>query len=135
MSTRISSLIALTLLAGCGERAPQSQATTEQANGAALVSAAAMPDSSVRCAHQGEPLAANCGFDVARSERGLELTIRHPDGAFRRLIVANDGHDIVAADGAEPVVVNRAGGDRIELALGGDRYQLPATLGGAPARP
>ena len=59
---------------------------------------------------------------------GLILTIRHPDGGFRRLLVTKDGRGVVAADGAEPATVSVEGGDGILVAVGGDTYRLPATV-------
>jgi hypothetical protein len=59
---------------------------------------------------------------------GLILTVRHPDGGFRRLLVTKDGRGVVAADGAEPATVSVEGGDGILVAVGGDTYRLPATV-------
>lgn len=88
------------------------------------------------CARNGSSdFARVCTLDRSTSAAGLILTMRHPDGAFHRLLVTKDGRGIVAADGAERAVVSVIGDDRIEVALGGDRYQLPATVKGrgAPA--
>lgn len=59
---------------------------------------------------------------------GLILTIRHPDGGFRRFRVTTDGRGVVAADGAEQATVTVEGGDGILVAVGGDTYRLPATV-------
>jgi len=56
------------------------------------------------------------------------LTIRHPDGGFRRLTVTSDGRGVVAADGAAAAVVQVVGDNRIEVSVGEDRYRLPATV-------
>ena len=56
------------------------------------------------------------------------LTIRHPDGGFRRLRITADGRGVIAADGAEPARVSVIGPADIEVAVGGDRYRLPATV-------
>jgi hypothetical protein len=58
----------------------------------------------------------------------IRLTIRHPGGGFRRLIATRDGRGVVAADGAEPASVTIAGEDLIEVAVGTDRYLLPARV-------
>ncbi|WP_232318504.1 hypothetical protein [Sphingomonas sp. TDK1] len=58
------------------------------------------------------------------------LILRHPDGGFRRLRI--DGNSLSAADGAEPAMVRRHGGE-VELTIGGMRYRLNgkgATAGG-----
>ena len=74
---------------------------------------------------------------VERSDSpgGLVLTIRHPDGAFRRLRVTKDGRGVVAADGAEPAAVRIIGADRIAVTVAGERYELPATVKGNGGKP
>ena len=84
------------------------------------------------CAHADEALAANCTIDRQAGQDRLTLTIRHPDGAFRRLAVATDGRGVVAADGAEPARVTVFDPATIEVAIGGDRYRLPATVRAGP---
>ena len=69
-----------------------------------------------------------CTLERSASAEGLTLTIRKPDGGFRRLLVTGDGRGVTAADGAEPAIVSVAGENRIEVAIGGDRYRLPATV-------
>jgi hypothetical protein len=69
-----------------------------------------------------------CSVERQESDRGLVLTIRHPDGGFRRLLVTKDGHGVVAADGAQPAQVTLVGNNEIEVALGDDVYRLPATV-------
>jgi hypothetical protein len=56
------------------------------------------------------------------------LTLRGPNGSFRRLAVTRDGHGVRAADGAEPATVAIAGKDLIEVSIGSDRYRLPARI-------
>lgn len=86
-------------------------------------------DGRIVCARSGsDDFARVCTLERATSSAGLELIVRHPDGAFHRLLVTTDGRGIVAADGAERAVVTVIGDDRIEVALGGDRYRLPATV-------
>jgi hypothetical protein len=60
--------------------------------------------------------------------RDILLTIRSPDGSFRRLVVTRDGRGVMAADGAEPAAVAIVGKDLIEVSIGGDRYRLPARV-------
>lgn len=69
-----------------------------------------------------------CAVERTSGPDGLVLTIRHPDGGFRRLLVTKDGRGVVAADGAEPATVTVEGGDGILVSIGGDNYRLPATV-------
>ena len=126
MYTRISSTLVLLALAGCGEgettdgaaAAPQATAAAAQADGAGRVP----------CAEHGAALARTCTVEREEGDHGLILTLRHPDGGFRRLLVTRDGRGVVAADGAERARVRVLGSDRIEVKLGDARYQLPATV-------
>ncbi|WP_340315401.1 hypothetical protein [Rhizorhabdus argentea] len=68
-----------------------------------------------------------CTVDRMRSPDGVVLTARMPDGGFRRLLVVKDGRGVIAADGAEPVVV-KPGKDSIDVAAGGAVYRLPARI-------
>lgn len=130
MSTRISDAVlpaALLLLTACNgglvpdkvaeKRAEEHKQAIEDAEG------------KVECAAPGSAsFAYDCAIDRVQTQDGLFLTLRHPDGGFRRLLVTTDGRGVVAADGAEPAVVTPLGPDRIEVALGGARYRLPATV-------
>lgn len=69
-----------------------------------------------------------CAVDRAQSPEGLTLTLRGPSGSFRRLLVTKDGRGVVAADGVEQATVTPLGSDRIEVAIGGERFRLPATV-------
>ena len=71
-----------------------------------------------------------CTIEQEDSEQGRVLIVRKPDGGFRRLLVADDGRGVVAADGAEPARVTIVADDRIEVSLGGDTFLLPATVRG-----
>ena len=82
----------------------------------------------IECAIGGGVFEAACAVDRAQSPEGLTLTVRSPSGSFRRLLVTQDGRGVVAADGVEQAVVTPLGPDRIEVAIGGDRYRLPATV-------
>jgi hypothetical protein len=73
--------------------------------------------------------AANCTLESAPSADGSVLTLRKPDGGFRRLLLADDERGLVAADGAEQPGVALLPDGRIEVALGGDRFRLPAMAG------
>ena len=134
MSTRISEKPPVTpalvaagalLLTACQERAADTQVLAKvEANQAAE----AADDGRVNCAPGGATAFARvCEIERAESERGMILTVRHPDGGFRRLLVTKDGRGVVAADGAEPAQVTLVGQDEIEVAIGDDHYRLPAT--------
>ena len=94
-------------------------------------------DARIECAMAGaETFARVCSLEQLTGEDGPTLTIRNPDGGFRRLLVTRDGRGVVAADGAEPAAVSIIADNRIEVDIGGDRYRLPATVKGGqpPAR-
>ena len=69
-----------------------------------------------------------CTIERSDTAEGRLLTLRKPDGGFRRLLVATDGRGVVAADGAEQAIVTILGDRRIEVAIGGDSFRLPATV-------
>ncbi len=89
--------------------------------------ASAPPEDRIECALAGaEQFAAECAIERS----GEVLTVRHPDGGFRRLTIATDGRGVVAADGAVPAAVEVIAGNRIQVTLDQDRYRLPATVRG-----
>ena len=117
MSTRTSEYLlaaALLVLSGCGQNEEKTLAKVDPK----------APDT-VLCQLAGAPTAQ----PVCRSEvAGKLLTIRHPDGGFRRFRIVTDGHGLVAADGSEPAQVTITDHDRIAVQVGNDRYDLPATV-------
>ena len=133
MSTRISSVIFLPLLlAACGKQATDGNVL---ARVEAQQRSDAENDGRIVCAQHGSAgFARVCTVDRVAGAAGLVLTVSHPDGSFHRLLVTKDGRGVVAADGAEKAVVTVLGPGSIEVALGGDRYRLPATVKGAKAR-
>jgi hypothetical protein len=70
----------------------------------------------------------SCLVERSKGPDGLRLTVRHPDGGFRRLQVTTDGRGVVAADGAEAAGVTISDKKQIEVNIAGDRYRLPATV-------
>ena len=132
MSMRISSAALLALvLAGCDVTPGETLAEAE-----ANQRAASEAKGEIICAQSGSSdFARVCTVDRETSDAGLILTLRHPDGAFHRLLVTKDGRGVVAADGAERAIVTVLNRDLIEVALGGDRYRLPATVGASAAKP
>lgn len=124
---RLPCLLPLLLaLVACGQANTDTQVLAQVG---ASQSAEAADNGRVQCAPAGgAAFARNCEIERTETERGMVLTIRHPDGGFRRLLVTSDGRGVVAADGAEPAVVTLLGKDEIEVALGDDHYRLPVTL-------
>ena len=115
-------LIALLLLGGCGQPDDVMRAAEKQA-----------ADSSgrIECAlARAAEFTRACTVDRIKAEDGLELTVRHPDGGFHRLLVTKDGRGLIAADGAEEAIVSVSGPHQIDVAIAGDRYRLPATVKG-----
>ncbi len=122
---RISVAASLLLLASCGDP----DAATERALEAAGEKAA--DDGRIECAVEDEAAFERvCTMERLKGPEGTTLTIRHPSGGFRRLLVTTDGRGVVAADGADPAIVSVVSDDLIEVSLAGDRYRLPATIKG-----
>ena len=102
-------------LAGCDRAAPQFGAPRDDGN-------------RIECRFGGlEQFERSCTYE-REGERSEIIVIRKPDGGFRRLRIVSDGRGVVAADGAEPARVTILTGDQIEVAIGGDRFRLPATM-------
>jgi hypothetical protein len=119
---RISSAVLLTLgLAACGrQNAPVETVENTVAQPTA--------DDRIECAAAGAAFARDCTVERMQTAEGLILTVRHSDNGFHRLLVVNDGRGVIAADGAEAAKVTILGDGRIEVAIGGYRYRLPATV-------
>ena len=82
----------------------------------------------VQCAPAGESAFARaCAVERSREGEVLFLTVRHPDGGFRRFEVLSDGRGLAPADGAEPAQSRIVEGV-LEVAVGSDRYRFPATV-------
>ncbi|HEU0044701.1 hypothetical protein [Sphingomonas sp.] len=113
---RISSLLLLLPLAACGQPEQEQARAAEQR---AVAEAPKFP-----CAHGGGDLVAECTAERTRTAQGWILTLRHPDGHFRRLAVSADGQSVASADGAQPATVER-GANGIEVTIAGDHYRLP----------
>jgi hypothetical protein len=126
-----ASFLPLLLLFACTERDP---AAEEKAAVAEQKSAAKASEDGIDCAVGGEQAFERACL-VERDDGGT-LTIRHPDGGFRRLLITEDGRGVMAADGAAPTQVQVVGGNIIEVTVEEDRYRLPATIksGQPPAR-
>ena len=125
MSTPTSRIVLLALaiaLTGCGARKPV-PAPSASVNAAASIS----------CALKGgSDFAPQCSVDETATDQGTVLTLRHPDGGFRRLLITHDGRGVIASDGAEAAKVTVLDNGMIEVAIGGARYRLPAGVGPLP---
>lgn len=86
-------------------------------------------DKLIPCAKGNAPLESACSIEIAKRPDGPLVTVRNPDGGFHRLLVTRSGRGVIAADGAQQAVMTPVDAATIEIAIGGDRYRLPATLG------
>lgn len=121
---RISSLLPLLALAACGPAEPDAPP------GGGFKHEVTEADK-LDCAQGANaPMKRECVYEQTNSPDGPVLTLRFPNGAFHRLLVTSDGRGVIAADGAEPAKVSVIGNGRIAVAIGGDRYELPATVKG-----
>lgn len=84
-------------------------------------------DDRIACALHG---AVQFARDCVVERRGASIVIHHPDGAFRRFDVGASG-SLTTADGADDAVTTTSNGVT-ELAVGKDRYRLPAVQDHAP---
>lgn len=116
--------VALSLLLAACSSEPEDQTT----NSAAAPSPG-QPDRRIECrSGDAEPFARACSIETFDSAEGRLVTVRKPDGGFRRLRIGSDGHGIAAADGAEQVRVANLRDGRILVSIGGDHFRLPGTV-------
>lgn len=81
-------------------------------------------DSLIDCAIGKGDWSRACGVE----REGDMLTLRHPDGGFRRLRIVQDGRGLVSADGAEDAKLTIIDKGLVEVTIGIDQYRLPATV-------
>lgn len=110
MSLRISSPLALVLLAACGgaESPPPTGETVDCAIGA------------------GSDLGSDCTLERVAGTR--EIVIHHPDGGFRRFVTDAASGSVAPMDGAEPMVPQPGEAGAVQFAVGEDRYSISADL-------
>ena len=70
----------------------------------------------------------DCTMERIASTDGETLVLGRADAGYQRFRVATDGRGVVAADGAEQARVSIVEDGLIEVAVGQDRYRLPATM-------
>lgn len=123
MTRGVIAAAALLALTGCNGDA----AKTGSNGSAAQAEAPPVDDGKADCiTGDAEQWARDCLIE----RNGHILTIRHPDGGFRRFRLLADGRGLEAADGAERASVQISGRRQIEVATGGERYRLPAQIVG-----
>jgi hypothetical protein len=128
MISKRGAILPLLLLAACN-RAPDNG---ELAEAEARGSREAAEDGRIECALEGTKLFdRTCTVEEMSSEGGAILVVGRSNVGYRRLQIATDGRGVVSADGAEPAKVSIVGDNVIEVAIGNDRYRLPANTGGA----
>jgi hypothetical protein len=84
---------------------------------------------------RGEPFACNiagvtgqtCKLERSHAGNSVQFVVHHPDGGFRRFVLAPDGKGIVPADGADAATSKVAEGT-VDVAVGQDRYRIPQSL-------
>lgn len=115
------------LLAACGGEAGKLGNEVEHAQ-AATGTSGPVDDGKADCAIGTDAAWAR---DCLIERKGEMLTIRHPDGGFRRFRVLADGRGLEAADGAEMARLQIVEAGLVEIRIGGDRYRLPVKVTGS----
>ena len=112
-----AALVPIVLLAACGAPGDEAADTGKER---------------IECALEGaETFAENCTVEEMSGADGAILVVGRSDVGYRRLQITTDGRGVVSADGAQPAKVTIIGDQLIEVAIGDDRYRLPANTGGA----
>lgn len=128
MISKRGAILPLLLLAACN-RAPDNG---ELAEAEARGSREAAENGRIECALEGTKLFdRTCTVEEMSGEGGTILVVGRGNVGYRRLQITTDGRGLVSADGAEPAKVNIIGNNMIEVAVGHDRYRLPANTSGA----
>lgn len=121
-------LLMLIALAGC-DRAPDNG---DLAEAEARGSREAAGNGRIECALEGAKLFdRTCTVEEMSGDNGAILVVGRSNVGYRRLQITTDGRGVVSADGAEAAKVTIVGDKVIEVAIGDDRYRLPANTGGA----
>jgi len=124
----VGGLTGLLLLAACGGAPDNGDLAEAEARG----SREAAAEGRIECALEGAKLFdRTCTVEEISGADGTVLVVGRANVGYRRLQIATDGRGVVSADGAEPAKVTIVGDGVIEVAIGSDRYRLPANTGGA----
>ncbi len=125
---KLGGVAGLLLLAACGGAPDNGDLAEAEARG----SREAAEDGRIECALEGAKLFdRTCTVEEMSGVDGTVLVVGRPNVGYRRLQITTDGRGVVSADGAEPAKVTVVGDGMIEVAVGSDRYRLPANTGGA----
>ncbi len=113
---RISSsvIIAILALSACSQEPTAAPGANENALKCALDGAA-----------QFAPV---CAVERETQDGALFLTVRHPDGGFRRFEVMTDGSGVALADGSETGEFSMGPDGQLEAKVGDDRYRFPVKV-------
>lgn len=121
-------LLTLFALAGCNRAPDNGDLAEAEARGAHEAAA----NGRIECALEGAKLFdRTCTVEEMSGEGGTILIVGRANVGYRRLQITTDGRGVVSADGAEPAKVSIVGNNMIEVAIGHDRYRLPANTGDA----
>lgn len=127
MASRRTVLLPLVcaLVAACGSGADEGKG---RGSGSAASAESADGEDRIACAPGGaEKFTNDCVVERSQDQGKLFLTVRHPDGGFRRFEVMTDGTGLATADGAQDAKVAVADG-LLDVSVGADRYKFPATV-------
>ena len=128
MKSKRGAILTLLLLVACN-RAPDNG---ELAEAEARGSREAAENGRIECALEGaKAFARDCTVTEMKGADGTILVVGKQDVGYRRLQITTDGRGVVSADGSEPAKVTIVENGVIEVAIGADRYHLPANTGGA----
>ncbi|MCW0197551.1 hypothetical protein [Sphingopyxis sp.] len=123
----LGGVIAVLLVAGCNGGPDNGKLAEAEARG----SKEAALDGLIDCALEGaKAFERDCTITEMSGADGTVLVVGKAGVGYRRLQIATDGRGVVSADGAEPAKVAIVGDGMIEVAVGADRYRLPANTGG-----
>lgn len=117
----------LLLLAGCSDKPNNADIAAAEAK----QSRDAANDGRIDCALEGAKLFdRTCTVQEMNGEAGTILVVGRGDVGYRRLQITTDGRGVISADGSEQAAVTIIGEGMIEVAIGADKYRLPADTGG-----
>ena len=123
----LAALASVWLLAGCDSAPDNGTLAEAEARG----SREAAANGRIECALEGAKLFdRTCTVEEMSGADGTVLIVGKPAVGYRRLQVTTDGRGLIAADGSQPATVAIIGEGLIEVAVGADRYRLPANTGG-----
>jgi hypothetical protein len=128
MISKRGAILPLLLLAGCNSAPDNGELAKAEARG----SREAAENGRIECALEGAKLFdRTCTVQEMSGNDGNVLVVGRGDVGYRRLLITTDGRGLVSADGSVPAKVTIVGDKLIEVAVGADRYRLPANTGGA----